>query len=95
LEYTVEQTLHATLEPSCSAAFGIEVGGMEGVAYCAELRKAAAKKANKKNLQATVDEIRKTIAENFEVRACLRVCIGVVVLEEVIIASRTPFSAAH
>jgi hypothetical protein len=64
IEYAVEAGLEAILRPGCSGSFAHDVGGEETVAYVAELRNSTSDKAL---LQDACDQIRRLVAEHFQV----------------------------
>ena len=64
IEYAVEAALEALFRPGCSGAFAHDVGGEETVAYVAELRNAT---TDKQLLQEAVDEVRRVVAQEFQV----------------------------
>ena len=64
IEYAVEAGLDSMLRPGCSGSFSIDCNGEETVAYIAELRNNTTDRAL---LQGTVDQIRRLIAEEFQV----------------------------
>ena len=73
IEYAVEAALESTLRPGCSGSFSLDCNGEETVAYVAELRSHT---TDHELLQSTVDQIRRHIAEEFQV------AVSVVVLVE-------------
>ncbi|TFJ86619.1 hypothetical protein NSK_002273 [Nannochloropsis salina CCMP1776] len=73
IEYAVEAALESTLRPGCSGSFSLDCNGEETVAYVAELRSHT---TDHELLRSTVDQIRRHIAEEFQV------AVSVVVLVE-------------
>lgn len=73
IEYAVEAGLDSMLRPGCSGSFSLDCNGEETVAYVAELRNNT---TDHTLLQGTVDQIRRLIAEEFQV------AVSVVVLVE-------------
>ncbi len=65
IEYAVEAGLESILRPGCSGSFAHDVGGEETVAYVAELRNSTTDKAL---LQDACDQVRRIIADQFQVR---------------------------
>ena len=64
IEYEVEKAVPDILRPGCSAAFALEMGGQEMVAYVAEVRDGI----NSSLLPQAVLEARRTVTDCFDVR---------------------------